>query len=173
MAGYMADFSRSKNSQLDIDNGFMPLSLFKRQTIDELADRFLKPEQATIIKKVSVKDFVATAKFIGPASWHHTSSFYNKTNHYDFVEVVEQILTEGVYKPVKKEQATNEGFVVITVSNWEKKRRLKDSTHVCQIKGNWAMEVSTGKKFLLSANRVLDKKYFDTLECALSNVVAN
>lgn len=74
------------------ENGAMPLSKWsKKEILDRV--KILDPFKAQKLSKVKKQVLVKT--FLTNTSWHHTGSFYNETNFYEFDEDALQELTDS------------------------------------------------------------------------------
>lgn len=106
--GYIG-YSRSVNSWLAIEDYEIPISMFNRKIIDEFLqldlndkykdelewdydEKFLTESDYEMLKKASVALWKKSAKYIGASSWHHTSKFYNETDHYSLFETAMYLL---------------------------------------------------------------------------------
>lgn len=81
-SGY-SGYSMSNNAVAAYDNGEKPLSKWTKSDIIELV-RDINPEIVNELKKLPLD--VLKKKCLTQTSWHHTSSYYNKTNFYSFDE---------------------------------------------------------------------------------------
>lgn len=113
MAGYIG-YSRSVNSQESIDSFETPISLISRILIDDFLSEndgnFTEEEIAILEKTAVVKWKFVASECIRPFSWHHTSKFYNETDHYSLYRIAVYILEHidnlneayKVYREAKK-----------------------------------------------------------------------
>ena len=95
MAGYIG-FSRSVNSKLAIEDYEMPISQISKDRICDFLVDFENEYSEDDIKmldttSVALWRYVAAEK-VRPFSWHHTSKFYNKTNHYSLLTIADYLL---------------------------------------------------------------------------------
>ena len=93
--GYVGT-SRSVRSQQAINSYEVPLSMINRQLVDgflhENKEQFSK-EDFDFLKATPIKKWKYIAKNRALfSSWHHTSSFFNETNHYDLNIIAEKLL---------------------------------------------------------------------------------
>ena len=113
--GYIEN-KRSLRSQQAIENYEVPLSMFTKKLINECLDNyksdkeyfeeygFLTDEEIESLKKVTLNRWKEVAKAVGATNWHHTSLYFNKTNHYDILKLAFDVLKLGDKKiEVKKE----------------------------------------------------------------------
>lgn len=87
--GYVGS-KRSVNSQYAIDNYELPLSKYTKENWLSFINEYYKDDNLLKSFSMDIIKFVAKEE-IQASSWHHTSSFYNKTNHYDMNLVAEYI----------------------------------------------------------------------------------
>ncbi len=186
MGGYYK-YERSSRSQRSINYHIVPESMVDRGRIDEFLDdmRLLfSKEDMDYLKTVSVAKWKYVLKVrVGAYSWHHTSSWYNKTDHYNLSDVAECLLDEKdtldkkykEYIAAKKKKAKEYKFGIINVAIWvgetRKKRRFKGYDEVAGIilgeflyyKKGHTIAGSIGK-YKINANKVKWIKTFDSYE---------
>ncbi len=85
--GGYKDYSRSNRSAAAIEAHEMPLSMFNKERIgiflkDAKEENYLETADFYFLKTLPVNLWKFAAKDLGRASWHHTSSHYNKTDHF-------------------------------------------------------------------------------------------
>jgi len=93
-SGYVGK-SRSVRSAKAVASYEVPFSMIKKATIQEfLACEDFTEEELEVLEKISAAkwQYVAREK-VSPTSWHHTGSFYNKTDHYDLMTIARKILS--------------------------------------------------------------------------------
>ncbi len=143
-------FSRSNRSKEAIENFEVPKSLITKDLIND----FLESGDYTVKEKNILKNFSAAkwkhaAEMVEPSSWHHTSSHYNETNHYDLLDIAFKILEnpeaiEQSYQRAKKvseKDQDNIKYGVINVEIWGGTRKhptiVDHHTVAGIIKENW------------------------------------
>src|SRR5699024_12433704 len=93
-SGYVG-FSRSVRSKAAIEDFEMPLSLINKETIRDFLKEYQEEfkQELVFLEKLSVEKWKYIAKeHTSPASWHHTSSYFNKTDHYDLYDIANNII---------------------------------------------------------------------------------
>lgn len=115
--GYIGQ-SRSNRSYEAIDNGEMPLSMLKKEYLDEI----IEDNNLSNCSHLSVEFVKFVARRRGSSSWHHTGKFYNKTDHYDFVVILEKLNDLDIqnkyleefseYKKAIKEEKINQQNII-------------------------------------------------------------
>jgi hypothetical protein len=97
--GY-SGYSMSRNAVSAYDNGEKPKSKWTREDILNIIED-INPDLLPLLNKVSVsclKDI-----FLYKSSWHHTSSYYNKTDFYSVNEdKIEELTTDELAKLLDK-----------------------------------------------------------------------
>jgi len=97
-SGYIG-YSRSVRSQRAVNDYEVPMSMISRSFIDEFLDTYeddFTPEELNQLRKTSVTKWKYAAKErVSSSSWHHTSKFFNKTDHYSLSGIAEVILSLG------------------------------------------------------------------------------
>lgn len=92
--GYIGS-SRSARSQQSIESYEIPISMISKNIIEDFIteneDRFSE-EEIFFLKKLSIAKWKYIMKTSAASSWHHTSSFFNKTNHYNLIDISKTIL---------------------------------------------------------------------------------
>lgn len=132
-SGYVGS-SRSIRSNQAIDNYEVPLNMINKS----LVKNFLKEnngnftnEELEYLQHLSIAKWKYTAtQKTHSTSWHHTSSYFNKTNHYDLADIADTILEikdtlDNDYKEYlstlkkeKEETKQNFKYGVIHVQVW-------------------------------------------------------
>ena len=194
--GYIG-YSRSRRSQSAIDEGEVPLSMINKETIQLVIEELEEggicvdcenlSEAVEYIKKQPVKKWKFVAEHKGADSWHHTSKYYNETDHYDLKSVAAYMIenteeTDSLYEEEKKLEKNrkkkekiekqNYKYGVIKVEEWEKKRgyfRIAGYDEVAGIiSGDWlyykVLHEQNGyiRKYSISANKVVWIKQYDS-----------
>lgn len=182
-SGYIGA-KRSVRSQQAINSFEVPISMINKTLIkcflDKYEDNFSK-DDLTFLRKVSVEKWKFVAKRITTASsWHHTSSYFNKTRHYDLNSIagilinIKDELDEKykLYQWSQKEENYDIKYGVIKVQVWGGSRnrpKLKGYEEVAgMIVGDWLYykcDHSTDgsiKKYKTSANKVEWLKEYDS-----------
>lgn len=136
-SGYVG-YSRSVRSQRAIEEYEVPLSHINRALIDDfLHDNEEEYRQYfSMLENISVAKwkFVAT-EVVGRTSWHHTSSYFNKTDHFCLFEVAEAIIDMGIevldssYRKYRERKSNkkldNVVYGVMEVEIWDNSRRRR------------------------------------------------
>lgn len=167
--GYIG-YKRSVRSQEAIESFEMPLSMIKKDVIQEF---IRQNDEYQSLNNVPVSLWKYVAKTIGSDSWHHTSSYYNKTNHYSLFSIADYLLEHDIdaikadYQADKKAKQTKIDqelsdieLAVATVQQWGGTRRhpqLLGTKKVLGIKkGDWLYTVSDSDqdKYNLYARKV-------------------
>jgi len=168
--GYV-NYSRSTRSAEAIRNFEVPITLINKSLIDSFLNKyqneFTKDEMKRLKNiKTSIWKFVAK-EMMSPTSWHHTSSHYNKTNHYDLETIAEIILDQKnnldlEYKEFKnKISEKNYLYGIIEVQIWGGSRNhpkiIGTEKHVGIVKGDWLYYQDYYKisRLKTNANRVI------------------
>lgn len=183
-------YSRSTRSSIDIDNYEMPLSMINKDVITSFLSRYNDKdfnyyfsindkEEINKIRKLSVAVWKFICKENGRSSWHHTSSYFNKTDHYSLDSALEYISENGldnILKKYEEEKAKNKKsvdykFGVIEVEVWEGSRNYKRIIGTEKQAGivikDWIyfkLGKDTISKYKTSANKVLSFKEYDTYD---------
>ena len=174
--GYVG-YQRSVRSQVAIESFEMPLSMIKKDVIQEF---IRQNDEYESLKKISVTIWKYVAKQIGSDSWHHTSSYYNKTDHYSLFSIADYLLEHDIdeikdsyqaekeAKQAEKNQELNDiKLAVATVQQWGGSRRHPHLIGMQQVlgvkKGDWLYTVSDSDqdKYNLYARKV---ESFDTFK---------
>ena len=99
MAGYRQDYSMSNNAYYAYQDGEMPLSKWTKEAILEVIKTIASEDCVEIdfdkLKKLTKKQLM---RCLTCTSWHHTSSYYNKTSFYG----INIDLLDDCFKPVEK-----------------------------------------------------------------------
>lgn len=122
--GYIGT-KRSERSQDAIEDYEVPLNHFNKDLIQAFIDEN-EAYDTLKTKKVRLWKFVAARA--GATSWHHTGTYYNKTDHYSLEKVADELLQNGdeweeqfkAYVKEEQETATSEPVFlsVIKVQIW-------------------------------------------------------
>lgn len=182
-SGYVG-YSRSKRSQSAIENYEVPYSLingkmissFLQENEDEFSDNDLKYLQS---QTITMWKYVAK-EIEGSSSWHHTSSYFNETDHFDLLLVAERMIDIGEkelknrYKAYKERNEKSKldykyGFISVQVWGGSRKRpRLIGYDEVFGIVyGNWLYYLVDGegvKRYKIHSNKVEKFQEYSTLE---------
>lgn len=181
-SGYVGA-SRSIRSQEAVTSYEVPISMINKSLVEdflnEYKDNFSKVE-LDFLKKVSISKWKYVAQErINASSWHHTSSYFNKTNHYALTVVAEKLLEikdtlnkdYGVYlESQKKDDGFKYGVIKVQVWGGSRKRpKLEGYTEVAGIiVGDWLFykdnhSVSgSSNRFKTTANKVEWLKEYDS-----------
>lgn len=137
--------------------GKKPLSKWKKQDFNEIFKDY------PYLKKLTVKEL--RSSLLECTEWHHTSSYFNRTDFYEIVdsenfpteEQVAQMISER-----KKEERSKESKATITYVEWvgkyRKWRKPVEYTEECIIVGNWAY-LSNGSKKKIDGNNIKNIEY--------------
>ncbi len=90
-------YSRSVRSSEAIEGHEMPLSMIKKDRIDSFLrdakeEEYHKIADIYFLQTLPVSIWKFAAKDLGRSSWHHTSSYYNKTDHYSLYAISDDLL---------------------------------------------------------------------------------
>ena len=182
--GYIG-YSRSERSLEAISNYEVPLNSIKKSLIVD----YLKENESDFsekelleLKNTSVSIWKYAAKMCGPSSWHHTSKYYNKTDHYSLSSIAELILSDkekilAQYNNLKesnKEITYDYGVIRVLIWGGTRKRpKVVGEEEVAGIIiGEWlyySEDTSTSKyrtinKYNIYANKVAKLDRYDTYE---------
>lgn len=190
--GYVGK-SRSKRSAAAIDNYIVPVSMINKALINDFLDylesnigkpwrrKGLKNIKITknhidYLRKCKISLWKAVAKTLKPTEWHHTSRYYNKTNHY-YLKEVASVLVQGNYPKdiLTKDKDVLCSYGVAKIQEWggtvDNPIRLGLNFYAGIIKGDWihCFKIGDDKlyRFKLSANRT---KYFKSFN-SYSNLI--
>lgn len=182
-SGYVGH-SRSVRSEQAIESHEIPLSMMNRVRIDDFLrehkDMF-NDDSYEFLSELSVFKWKFVAeKLEGRSSWHHTSSYFNETNHYDLLQVAYKGLEERedldvLYKEFQQENNDMERDVVygvMQVQEWGGSRRrprlIGHKGVAGVVKGDWLYHKDGHNvhgftsKNKISANKVEWLKKFDS-----------
>lgn len=152
MAGYDG-FSMSNNAFDAYKAGEKPKSKWTKRGIIEEIKRQLKDEETELnvplsdIEKMPVEALRDLALY--ESSWHHTSSYFNKTSFYsvDASEITESDLENwGTQKKTETERRAKAQY-----AKWSGSRKHRQRTDIEEwgvIKGNWFYSDSGAKKLI-------------------------
>lgn len=171
--GYI-NYSRSERSQEAIQDFEVPLSMINKNLIEAfLSDNNYEDPG------VSVSVWKFAAHLVGPSSWHHTSSYYNKTDHFSLHRVYiilaeeKSRITELYQLSKKQNKKINFTYGVMQVQVWGGSRnhpRLIGSQTVAGIIINdwlYYLDCSLIGKYKITANKVISLARFDDLPALL------
>ena len=126
---------RSVRSQEAINNYEVPISMINKALIEEFLHKYKEEfleEGIKTLKNTSISKwkYVASEK-VPASSWHHTSSYFNETNHYELLDVANKILDMGKeldvcyksYLAEKNKVNTDYSYGFIKVQVWGGSRR--------------------------------------------------
>lgn len=168
MSGYR-NFSRSNNSHEAIVSGEMPLSMINKDAIYEVLNDYDGQELAEL-EKLSVAFWKFAARRKGRDSWHHTSSMYNKTDHYNLYNTADFILENLDWlkesfaaKKTAETEPVDFKYSVLEVQIWggsRRRPRLEGTELVAGlIKGDWLYSINFGR-YSIYANKTVGKWEF-------------
>lgn len=131
-SGYVG-YSRSLRSQSAIESYEMPLSMIKKTEIENFLSDYeeeFNENDFKFLEKLSVAKWKYVAKeHTGISSWHHTSSYFNETNHYDLLSVAEKAIElkeeiDKLYKDYQREKNdVDVSFGIMEVEVWGGSRK--------------------------------------------------
>jgi hypothetical protein len=181
-SGYIGA-SRSVRSQEAIRSYEVPLSMINKALIEDFLDKqgdFTSEDMKFLSKTSAAKWKYVASERMSASSWHHTSSYFNKTYHYSLYSVAEKILEikdtlDADYKKYhdsKKKEVSDVKYGVIKVQVWggsRKRPRLEGYEEVAGIiVGDWLfyrnnhfVNGSIGK-YKITANKVEWLKEYDS-----------
>lgn len=134
MAGYRQDYSMSNNAFYAYQDGEMPLSKWTKEAILAAIKAIAIAENIDVdfdgLKKLSKSQLT---RCLECTSWHHTSSFYNKTSFYS----VNIDRLEDCFKPIEKPEKSKkfEGkkkLGTICYLEWSGTRKHPKATECCE-----------------------------------------
>lgn len=157
MAGYNG-YSMSNNAVAAYESGEMPLSKWTKAAILEAVHTAVEDGEAVInfefnlLKKVKAADLKECLLY--KSSWHHTSSYYNKTDFYSLdIDRLEELTAEDILKmSEKKTEKKAEPQIELwkcSFLEWSGSRRHPKAievTEVGEVKGDWFYRKNSGKK---------------------------
>lgn len=161
--GYVGS-KRSVNSQYAIDNYELPLSKYTKENWLSFINEYYKDDNLLKSFSMDIIKFVAKEE-IQASSWHHTSSFYNKTNHYDMNLVAEYIIKNHdsikeeykKYLEEKSKKNMNYSLVVFEYQVWGGSRKhpklVEEKKNIGILVGAWIYDLNN-KKHKASANKI-------------------
>lgn len=177
-SGYVG-YARSVRSHEAIKNDELPLSQFNKDTIGDFLGRS-DIENIGRLRKYPVAFWKFVAKEVGPTSWHHTSSHFNQTDHYDLDVVAEEMLDDDYYEREyerMKEKKKRAGmadlkYAVLDAQIWGGSRnrpQLIGEEHMAGVqKNDWFYPVAhteeypPNQKYNVNARKVTLHKTFDS-----------
>ena len=188
-SGYVGA-SRSVRSQEAVDSYEVPLSMINKSLIEDFLDEQedFSSDDLSFLNKTSVAKwkYVANER-ISASSWHHTSSYFNKTDHYSLYAIAEKMLKikdtldydYKAYCQSKKKDIPNVKYGVIKVQVWGGTRnrpRLEGYEEVAGIVvGDWLFYKNNHSingvinKFKITANKVEWIKEYDSYADLVKN----
>lgn len=153
-SGYTG-YSMSNRAVSAYENGEMPLSKWTKSEImrcvNECVDKYNL--SVDLINKLTVKQLKDL--FIYISSWHHTSSYCNRTNFYEFREdKLSELTNEKVQKMINERKKVKKQELEIEkweceYLEWSGTRKHPKATKckaVGEIKGNWFYLADGSKK---------------------------
>lgn len=158
MAGY-SGYSMSNDAVAAYESGEKPLSKWTKKEI--LTEILTRAEQQEIELHCSLEQLeklpAKTLKKVCLAccSWHHTSSFYNRTNFYDLdVATIEELTDEKINAAMAEEKATKkveekEEKWLCSFLVWSGTRthpKASEFTEEGIVKGSWFIRKDGSKK---------------------------
>lgn len=167
-SGYVGS-KRSIRSYEAIQNNEMPLSQMNKDTIGTYLD-YSDIDQVDLLKKQPIALWKFVAKEVGASSWHHTGTYFNKTDHYDLDEVAHELLKNlafyqekyAEHKRAKKINGLN--YCVLDAQIWGGSRnhpKLLGEEHLAGIqKGDWFYPVAytddypMNQKYKVNGNKI-------------------
>lgn len=181
-------FSRSTRSLEAIESHEIPLSMITGQQIQDFLyslrdDDSFSDDDRSFLCKQSVACFRFSAKLNGPTSWHHTSSWYNRTDHHDLYAVAlfmcknrDQIAEEFTRQKEQSREKREENKVlqlgVASVQVWggslSRPRVIGEKTVAGVVEGDWIyfkeLHAKDGitKKYKISAGKTIDYSGFSS-----------
>lgn len=182
--GYIG-YSRSERSLEAISNYEVPLNSIKKDLIVSFLNEYrndFSENEIEELKSISVSIFKYAAKVVGPSSWHHTSKYYNKTDHYSLYSIAELILSDKVSlinkynksKEIEKVKTYEYGVIKVLVWGGTRKRPkvIGEEKVAGIIIDGWlyyAEDNSTSKyrtinKYNIYANKVVDLDRYNSYE---------
>ena len=180
--GYIGQ-SRSVNSAVAISDYELPIALISKSVIDEFIS---ENEEFESVKGYPVAVWKFEASRIPATSWHHTGSYYARTNHYSLDFIAQALQEEGpaivsAYKEWKEskkkaEEDEPKRFAILTAQVWggtKKHPKLLDPETIAgEVKGDWVIpfpETSgTKKRYSISANKTMEVIYRKTKRGAIN-----
>lgn len=186
--GYVG-FSRSIRSEEAIADFEVPISLINKTFIEGFVnncntkyfDEIITQDDLDYLKAVSVVIWKYVAKYkVGESSWHHTSIYFNKTNHYNLYTIGDFLLKNKdtideeykAYQESQKKEGTDVKYGVIKVQVWggsRKRPKLEGYEEVAGIViGDWLFYKNNHSvngsisKYKTTANKVEWLKEYDS-----------
>ena len=168
--GY-AGYSRSVRSLMAIENYIVPLSQINKSLIEELGN-----ELNYDLSKIKVAQFKKYVEINASREWHHTSTYFNKTDHYDLGSIFEDkdiniVINEINSIVIEKKELANEYHIVeITETLWEGRyknyKTKKEYIRICYLKKDdrFAYDLNENKKYDITANKNKISKYLSKKE---------
>lgn len=132
MAGYRNDFSMSNNAYYAYEAGEKPLTKWTKESI--LNEIFKQSEENDIkidfdaLKKLKKSQL---AKCLERTSWHHTSSYFNKTAFYAVnIDLIGNCFAQ-IEKAAASKEAVEKKFGNIYYLEWTGTRNHPKATECC------------------------------------------
>lgn len=182
-SGYVGA-SRSVRSQEAVESYEVPISMINRKLIEDFlneSEEDFSKVDFNYLEKVSVSKWKYIAKDrVSASSWHHTSSYFNETNHYDLNVIAEKILEikdtldeeYKAYQESQKKEGTDIKYGVIKVQVWggsRKRPKLEGYEEVAGIViGDWLFYKNNHSingsisKYKTTANKIEWLKEYDS-----------
>lgn len=168
--GYIG-YSRSVRSQIAINDFEVPKSLITKTLITNFLEAVdFEKNEVSVLKTVPVSDWKETTNHIAASSWHHTSNYYNKTNHYSLEAVAEALLSKKHDLSKKEKESFNFVYATIKVQVWGgsfKSPKLEGYQEEAGIiVGNWFFfkKNDNVKRFKTTANKVVELKKYESYQ---------
>lgn len=180
-SGYVG-YSRSVRSQSAIENYEMPISLIKKDVIQSFLidnkDEFNHVELQFLENLTITKWKFITREYTSPSSWHHTSGYFNQTDHYDLLHTAKKIIKlqndiDQLYK-ASKEKNVSYKFGVMKVQVWAGSRKrpklIGEEIVAGIIIGSWLYyknehnKCLSTNKFKIVANKVIRLDEYQSYE---------
>lgn len=169
MAGYY-NYEMSNNAVSAYNYGEMPMSKWDKASILAEIERIIEEEKISVLDMGTVEKLTKTEladTFLKWSSWHHTSSYYRKTEFYrievgdiDTAEVLSIIANRQPKGKKPAPVAVPITYADISYGVWEGSRKypkLERYTAKAVVRGNWAYTLD-GKK------KKIDGQYFTILK---------
>lgn len=182
-SGYVGG-SRSVRSQEAVDSYEVPITMVTKSLIEDFLNDYeedFSKDDLDYLEKVSVQKWKYVAKMrVSASSWHHTSSYFNRTNHYDLLAIAEKLLETKdtldadfkAYQESQKKTDSNVKYGVMKVQVWggSRKRPKLEGYEVVTgiIVGDWLYHRTNHSvygeisKLKTSANKVEWLKKYDS-----------
>lgn len=140
MAGYK-NFSMSNNAAAAYADGLKPKTKFIKDDFLSVCYELKDSEKAAVIEKASIKEL--RNNLLSYSEWHHTGSYYNKTNFYIINDsLIEDLTADELKELLKPEQQEEEKpqhvrFIYLEWSGTRKHPKATERTADGVRLGNW------------------------------------